>query len=168
MATHTPKSLEELAVRFRKHFPKGRDVTLIILKSHLLVEEHMNELLRLELPNPEFIYKARFGFVQRLRVLQAMREDAEFQALAEAIELLNETRNALAHQLESPRSQVLIPKFIEAAFNAATRTAKQLGAKVHQSQSTPGNYSRVALGQAIAVVVGLLARQIQQHAKNAA
>lgn len=168
MATRTPKSAEELSARFDKHFPKGRDLTLIILKSHLLVEEQMNELLALSLPNPDFIYRARLGFLQRLRVLQALRGDAEFHALAEAIELLNETRNSLAHQLEPVKPQALIPRFIEAAFNAATRNAKPLGAKPHQSASAPVKYSRIALGQAIGIAVGLLGYQIRQHAKRAA
>jgi hypothetical protein len=49
------------AARFKEHFPKGRDLTLIILKSHLLVEERMNGLLDLSLPNPSALYRAKFG-----------------------------------------------------------------------------------------------------------
>ena len=51
MLMRSPKSAEELSARFQKHFPKGRDLTLIILKSPLLAEERMNELLELSVPN---------------------------------------------------------------------------------------------------------------------
>lgn len=81
MATRLPDCTDELLTRFKKHYPKGRDLTLIILKSHLLVEERVNQLIDASFPKPEFIYKARFGFLQRLRVLQALRGDAEFHAL---------------------------------------------------------------------------------------
>lgn len=163
-----PKSIEDLSTHFKKHFPKGRDLALIILKSHLLVEEQMNELLKISLPNPDYLYRARFGFLQRLRVLQALRKDTEFHALAEAIELLNEVRNALAHQLEPVKPPTVIPQFIEAAFNAASKNAKPLGVKLRQSNCMPVKYSRVALGQAVALVVGCLAYDVQQHANSAA
>lgn len=159
MPARTSKSLEGLSARFAKHYPKGRDITLIVLKSHLLVEERMNQLLDTSLAKPEFIYKTRFGFVQRLRILQALRGDPGFHALAEAIELLNEIRNSLAHELESSKPETLIPRFIDAAFNAATRDPKPLGAVLRQPSKIPPKYSRVALGQAVAIVVGLLTRQ---------
>jgi hypothetical protein len=165
MDVRTQKSLEGLSARFAKHYPKGRNLTLIVLKSHLLVEERMNQLIDASLPKPEFIYKTRFGFLQRLRILQALGGDPEFQALAEAIELLNEIRNSLAHQLESTKPDALIPRFIDAAFNAATRDPKPLGAVLRQPSKVPPKYSRVALGQAVAIVVGLL---IRQHANIAA
>jgi hypothetical protein len=79
--------------------------------------------------------------------------------------VLNEVRNSLAHQLEPVKPTKLIPLFIEAAFNAATKGAKPLGARLRHSGGAPAKYSRIALGQAIAVVVGLLA---YQHAKIAA
>jgi hypothetical protein len=75
MHVRTPKSLADLSARFAKHYPKGRDLTLIVLKSHLLVEEQMNQLIDVSCHKPEFIYKARFGFLQRLRILQALRGD---------------------------------------------------------------------------------------------
>lgn len=117
----------------------------------------MNALIDASFPKPEFIEKARFGFLQRLRILQALRADADFHALAEALEVLNEIRNSLAHQLEPAKPETLIPLFIEAAFNSVGRNAKPLGVALRQPDHAKARYSRVALGQAVAIVVGRLA-----------
>lgn len=167
--THRPSlPFIDSSERFKKHAPKGRDLTLILLKCHLLVEEEMNELLELMLPHPEFLYRSRFGFLQRLRVLQAVSSDPRFHTLAEAMELLNEMRNALAHQLEPVKVRQLAPAFIEAAFNAGMRNPKRSAAQGAAAVQLDAKFSLVALKQAIAVVIGLLAYMKGRHEKSAA
>lgn len=93
-------------------------------------------VLELILPHPEYLYKSRFGFLQRHRVLQAVLSDPRLQALTEAMEILNEMRNALAHQLEPVKVKQLAPVFIEAAFNAA-RYPPKLGFAVRKMSNIP-------------------------------
>lgn len=159
-----PDSLE----RFKKHEPKGRDLSLILLKSHLLIEEEMNELLEVLLPHPEFIYRSRFGFLQRLRVLQAVTTDNRLHALADAMEILNEMRNSLAHQLEPTKPRQLAPAFIDAAFNSAMKKPRPREAVSRQVALPKAQFSLVALKQAIAIVIGTLAFMKTKHGSTAA
>lgn len=86
--------------RFFTHFPTTDDLTLIVLKGHLLVEEEINDILDMKLKDSSAIYQARLGFHQRLAVLKALTgtgPDAPFQY--SSIEKLNTLRNKIAHNL---------------------------------------------------------------------
>ena len=128
----------------------------------------MNELLELLLAHPEFLYRSRFTFVQRLRVLQAVSHDPRRQALTEAMECLNELRNSLAHQLEQPKTKEQAARFIELAFNAAAKMPYLAGSQAAKGAEEAASYSLVALKQAAAVVVGLLMNQKRNAQQRAA
>lgn len=152
-----PDSLE----RFKKHMPKGRDVTMIVLKTHLLVEAEMNELLELTLRHPEYIYRSRFSFVQRLRVLQSVAQDPELLLLTRAIEALNDLRNGLAHQLETPDVELLAAKLMHHSFYSAYD--KRSRAAADKRSPSKGDYSLTGLKQASALLIGRIG-----YFKNAA
>jgi hypothetical protein len=152
-----PNSLE----RFQKHMPKGRDVTMIVLKTHLLVEAEMNELLELSLPHPECIYRSRFSFIQKLRVLQAVSRDPEIHLLTRAIEALNELRNGLSHQLETPDFELLAARLIHYSFCCAYD--KRSRVQADRLAPKKEDYSLTALKQASAYLIGRIG-----YFKNAA
>ncbi len=80
--------------------PKGRDLTLIILKGHLLVEEELNDFLVHCSFQPTALEDARLTFLQKLRVVRAfypLRQTAKEWALAED---LNKLRNKISHHAE--------------------------------------------------------------------
>jgi hypothetical protein len=143
-----PDSLE----RFKKHIPKGRDVTMIVLKTHLIVEAEMNELLELTLPHPECIYRSRFSFIQRLRVLQAVSTDLDLHLTTKAIEALNELRNGLAHQLDLPDVELLAAKFIHHSFYSAYDKQSRAASNKHIPKKD--DYSLTGLKQASALLIG--------------
>jgi hypothetical protein len=152
-----PDSIE----RFSKHLLKGNDATLIVLKTHLLAETEINELLELRLPDPGALYQSRFTFVQRLRILQAISRDPEMQSLVKAIESLNNLRNLLAHRLEAPDFELSAAMFIHlaflAAYDEASRKRNEVRAPLKQ------DFSINSLKSASAIVVGLLARYKHQE-----
>lgn len=96
--------------RFLKLMPRSRDLTLIVLKGHLLVEEAVNDLLSTLLKNPEALRQATLSFYQRLKLLQALGfvSDRELSSA----EKLNNLRNRFAHTLEPQDTEVLIRRFL--------------------------------------------------------
>ena len=81
--------------------PRSDNLTLIVLKGHLLVEEELNEILNLKLRLPKALFDARLSFNQRLAVLKALLGSERDSGIRfKAIEHLNSLRNKLAHNLE--------------------------------------------------------------------
>lgn len=133
---------EEASERFKRHFPKGRDVTLIILKGHLLVEEQLNTLLAVAVAKPVALSKARLSFSQRVCLLTATHPHVSANEIL-ALERLNSLRNLLAHQLEPAEVPRAICAFLEAVWPGRPKTSRH-------------EYSLIELKQSIALVAGTL------------
>lgn len=132
--------------RFLTHLPRSDDLTLIVLKGHLLIEEEINGILRMRLAEPKALFDARLSFSQRLAVLKALSgHDSEEIFRFAAIEALNGLRNQLAHNLE--------PKDIE----------KRVAAFLHEFEDPEmgEEYSQQSTGQrlkrSVAFLCGMLA-----------
>ena len=86
--------------RYDEHMPDVDDVSLIVLKGDLLIEEMLLELATLALEHPKHIEKAKLSFHQLtciVRALVAEKPDDKCWAL---ILEINSLRNQLAHKLE--------------------------------------------------------------------
>lgn len=94
-------------LRIEQHYPDGADLTLQVLKGHLLVEELLREIFNLLLAYPDALRGnrgARFECHQVICLVQAMTEHSALEPwLWDAAKRLNGIRNDLAHNLE-PRS----------------------------------------------------------------
>lgn len=104
---HTmPRILEELYA--------SDETVMVILKGHLLVEEHLNRILSTQLSRPEEIDKAGLKFSQRLQLVKALAtiEFADFPAW-DLISSLNSLRNQLAHSLSTDARTTKIRAFLE-------------------------------------------------------
>lgn len=99
--------------RFLRHMPKSDDLTLVVLKGHLLVEEEINETLVSRLREPKVLFAARLSFSQRLAVLKALSGSDKDQPFRfTAIEHLNTLRNQLAHNLEPRELEKRVKTFL--------------------------------------------------------
>jgi hypothetical protein len=101
--------------RFLRLLPKGRDLTLIILKGHLLIEEELNSFLVHCSFQPEALEDARLTFLQKLRVVRAfypLRQTAREWNIAED---LNKLRNKISHHAEVLDLHSLIDRLVSAA-----------------------------------------------------
>ena len=58
--------------RLAEKMPQTDDLTLIVLKGHLLIEEWINSTIDGLLPNPQALKAARLDCFQRTRLLMAM------------------------------------------------------------------------------------------------
>jgi hypothetical protein len=94
--------------RFVKHIPRSDDLTLIVLKGHLLAEEELNEILTIKLRDPKALFDARMSFSQRLAVLKEKDSFIRFGA----IDHLNRLRNQLAHNLEPKAIEKYVMTFL--------------------------------------------------------
>jgi hypothetical protein len=91
--------------QFAKHFPSSDDLTLNVLKTHLLVEQHLNALLAHYCFQPRRMEGARLAFAQKLCLTQALLFVPLPHLFWHTLELLNTIRNNLAHNLESAKLQ---------------------------------------------------------------
>jgi hypothetical protein len=91
--------------KYKKHFPPGDDVTLIILKGHLLIEDYMYQLLAEHFERPMCLKQANLSFSKLKWVTEGLCYKSFDRWLWNAIGVVNQIRNALAHELE-PRGHV--------------------------------------------------------------
>jgi hypothetical protein len=123
------------------------ETVMVILKGHLLVEEHLNRILCLQLSRPAEIEKAGLKFSQRLHLVKALATaDRPFWDL---IGSLNSLRNQLAHSLaretRANRIQVFLKQYF--ALDKSPEAAEII-------QNAP---EHVALARGIGFCLGLLA-----------
>lgn len=99
--------------RLAKHLPiDSADVSLLILKGHLLLEELLNEYLESKLPRPEHLEEARLTFFQRVAITRALEPLGPNDWVWSALAKLNTARNAFAHNLEPPNAEAKRNEFI--------------------------------------------------------
>lgn len=99
-------------IHLLKFLPQ-RDVTLIILKGHLLIEEQLVSLLKGSLKYPAALRETRFSFVHRLYFIKAMHYSVKNRWLWRSIAGLNALRNQLAHKLKPAKLNSKIDHFLQ-------------------------------------------------------
>lgn len=116
MANKTPFTIDpeaEIRIeRVRKHLPAGNDLTLIVLKGHLLAEEALDDLIRFYCKQPEHLDDVEIGFFIKARIARALSGHIVWTGLWPLIEALNSLRNAVAHKLETPKLRDRVTKFL--------------------------------------------------------
>jgi len=100
--------------------PRSKDLTLIVLKGHLLVEEQLQEIIEDALSGTSMLKDARLTFYQKLKLAQCIigkkfSEKGNFENreydFGKAAKKLGELRNKLAHHIEVPKMDLLIDNF---------------------------------------------------------
>jgi hypothetical protein len=110
--------------RFITRLPHGKDVDLVILKAHLLIEEEVNAIISARLKNPEVLLgEERFESTYRIRLAQSFF-DHEFQPwLWKVLVQLNKLRNRVAHNIDPKGREDLMTNIIETVPNSAAAHA---------------------------------------------
>ena len=86
--------------RFTKLLPQGKELDLVILKSHLMIEEQLNLLIDERLKNPSTLDDTKFETSHRISLAEALFPP-DFQPwLWDGIRKLNSLRNRIAHNIE--------------------------------------------------------------------
>lgn len=112
MQLHPDPESEKRIARIREHLPDGKDLILLILKGHLLVEEVLDELIAAACPEPQHILDRRTGFAMKARIAQSLSGHLLLRGLWPMVDALNTLRNDLAHNLDSPKLQDRLVTFM--------------------------------------------------------
>src|SRR4051795_1358796 len=83
-----------------RHLEPIDDVTLLLLRSQLLVEQRINAALQKILPGAVALDVGRLTFYQRIQVMRALDMSRKAEDALRFAERLNSIHNRLAHQLE--------------------------------------------------------------------
>jgi hypothetical protein len=107
-------------VRHQSHFPSGAELSLQVLKGHLLVEELVRELVDARLTNPGALqgeHGATYSCQQMICLAEALSPNgASLPWVWKATKKLNAMRNRLAHRLDYAVLEKDVGSFIEFCF----------------------------------------------------
>lgn len=151
-------SYADTQLRILKNLPDEGDLSLIILKGHLLIEELLFALVSSAAKHPSAIESGRLHYHQLASVAKALYYEEHLGPVWDAIFELNTLRNELAHQLE--------PKDLG-------KKLKKFGVKGSKGNTSAGDLvlsnPAVVVGNSIAAMCGVLialietARSIKLH-----
>ena len=91
---------DPVLARVSRHLEPIEDVTLLLLKSHLLVEQQINSALHKIFPGFASLDVGRLTYHQRIQVIRALDGTRKAEDALRFAERLNLVRNRLANQLE--------------------------------------------------------------------
>lgn len=107
--------------RFKEHLPTGGDMTLMILKGHLLIEEQIAILIRKRIPKPDALREADLTSHQQICLAEALIDELSLDGndrwLWPAIKKLNNLRNDIAHNLSKSGIDDRIADFVSRVPN---------------------------------------------------
>jgi len=89
----------------KNQIPNSRNLDLVILKCHLLIEFMMDSMINLFSTHKIDITKERFSFYQKISLLHIMGFPAD-PTILPSIELMNRLRNQVAHTLIIDRDMI--------------------------------------------------------------
>lgn len=93
---------------------------LLILRGHLLIEEQLNELIRIMAVHPKYLLNKRLTFDNKLSVIRSFHVNGSEKGWA-IIESINKLRNDIAHSLPSERREDKILKVLAHPVDADFR-----------------------------------------------
>jgi hypothetical protein len=84
--------------RFLKLLPHGKDLTLVILKGHLLIEEQVRQIIDERVKKPDALHSADLTCYQAICIAEALCPENAY--IWTPVKKLNRIRNDLAHKVE--------------------------------------------------------------------
>ena len=94
----TPRQ-SDAARRFFTLLPRDQDLTLVILKGHLLIEEQVRQIIDKRVKKPDALRDANFDCYQAICLAESFFSEKE-EYIWKAFKKLNRIRNELAHKTE--------------------------------------------------------------------
>ena len=91
---------KKILQRFAAHMPKVDDLTLVVLKGHLLLEEMLTLIISSSLPHPKLVRDVRLTFDRKVALSKALSWDQHKNHVWDLIGAINTVRNEMAHRLE--------------------------------------------------------------------
>jgi hypothetical protein len=95
-------------MRVIRHLPTEGDLSLIVLKGHLLIEELLHALVQSSVPHPSSLDHANLSFHDIACVAESLFFEERHEHIWKSIHALNTLRNAYAHHIEPPKLDDLL------------------------------------------------------------
>jgi len=92
--------------------PRGQDLTSVILKGHLLIEEQVRQIIDERVKKPDALKDANFDCYQAICIAESFFSEKE-EYIWKAFKKLNKIRNELAHKTEPIGVDDRIDDFVE-------------------------------------------------------
>jgi hypothetical protein len=83
-------------LRYLKMMPQQDDLSLIVLKGHLLIEERLERVLQAAFPNPEHLDAMKLQFARKVQLCRAVSRGVSDSTAWSLINCINVLRNNLA------------------------------------------------------------------------
>lgn len=100
---------------FRKKYiemvPESSDLTIIVLKGHLVIEELLCNIIRSHCEDYDAVVEARLTFYQKACIAKGLMSSVSTVCFP-SVFFINTLRNDLAHNLESSKRDHLIEKYV--------------------------------------------------------
>jgi hypothetical protein len=103
MARKSGPDLAKYAKLFDKHMSKVDELTLAVLKGHLIIEGALDDILATIFFYPGHVDAARLGFVRKVHIARAYALRKNELPVWDMILTINALRNELAHKLEGEK-----------------------------------------------------------------
>ena len=109
---------------FLHHMPSNdSDITLIVIKAHLLIEQIIREFVSERMLNPSALTHAKLNFNQVALLAEALiLPNDEPKRMWSVIRKLNTLRNAFAHNLSPPKAEKIMKEIIDDAAEWQVKT----------------------------------------------
>ena len=98
--------------RFHTHIPETDDISLLVLKAHLLCEEILFDIIKLKCDQPTVLDNVEIGFYVKVKLAESLHGRL-VDTVVPMLTALNSLRNELSHKLESPRVDAKVRRFID-------------------------------------------------------
>ena len=106
---------EKVMERFLRLVPDDSDMLAVVLKSHLLIEERLNDIIEQAVADAEPLRGLRLTFENKSRLAQALAPVEGAPNLWRSIAALNSVRNRLSHEAEPTDLDRKLAAFFDAA-----------------------------------------------------
>jgi hypothetical protein len=108
-------------------------LTLAVIRSHLLIEQTMDNFLAAALFHPEYVCKT-FGFDQKVKLCRSMCFNENGDQIWKIAKAANELRNTIAHSLDQHQITGKMKKLREVYLAVLTPEQAREAEKLHDHQ----------------------------------
>jgi hypothetical protein len=108
MSKQQENEVSRSVARFHAVMGAVDEITHVVLKGHLLIEETLTNTIALHMFHPEHFHDAKLSFDKKISLGRALCLRKNRLGEWDMLVALNELRNVLAHNLNSPKQQAKI------------------------------------------------------------
>jgi tRNA(Phe) wybutosine-synthesizing methylase Tyw3 len=108
-----------------EHLRKVDELTLVILKGHLVIEEQLERIITTFVFHPSYIEESNLRFAQKVAIARSMSLDEPANPLWELIVAINALRNELAHVLTDEKRKQKLARVKNLYFEANAAMAEE-------------------------------------------